>query len=302
MRGKTAALIGLILALIILSCCEADQEETDGPVLWFAGDVSNWNEASGAVESTPYTGELEVEPLLAALLAGPGRESGLKSPFPAGTALLDWSLSDGLLSLDLSEPYGTLEGLDLTLADYCLTLTLTQIERVERLAVTVEGKPLKGCYWDQMDASQALLSGAEERPVEVSADLYFPRAAGRGLGVESRTFQIAEGDVLAEQVMLALLNGPEDQELSTAIPEGTDLRSMRLEDGVCYVDLSQELLDGLPQSEELQTLLIYSIVDTLGNLTTVDSVCLQVEGETLSRLGEVELPPALEPDFGLADD
>ncbi len=299
-RTKFIVLLAVLALCLGLAGCAAGGEE-EGAALWFAGNVGDWDEASTALESVPYTGRMAVEPMVEALLAGPGRDSELRSPFPEGTQLRSWALEDGLLSLDLSGPYGGLEGFELTLADYCLTLTLCELPGVERVSVTVEGRPMKRGYWEQMDASQALLSGAEERPVEVSADLYFPRAAGRGLGVEKRSFQLTEGDVPAEAVTLALLAGPEDVELSTAIPEGTQLLSLRLEDAVCWVDLSQALLDGLPQDRDAQTLLIYSIVNTLGNLSSVDSVCLQVEGETLSRLGQVELPGPLEPDFGLVE-
>ncbi len=299
MRALKRLLILLPLLLGLCACAASEGEE--GAVVWYAVDVSGWDSSASALESVPYGGAMEVESMFAALLAAPERESGVRSPLPADTRLLSWRQEGDLLYLDLSAPYGTLEGFDRTLASYCLTLTLCQLDGVERLSLTVEGEPLAGGYWGELAAEQALLSGAEERPVEVSADLYFPRAAGRGLGVEARVFQLTEGDVLVEQVMRALLGGPEDEELSSAIPEGTEIRSVRLEDGVCVVDLSQALLDGLPEGEEQQTLLIYSIVDTLGNLSSVDSVILQVEGAPLTRLGEVSLPGALEPDFGLAE-
>lgn len=284
---------------MLLSACAA-QAQAEGPRLWYAGDVSDWGSSSTALGSVPYTGALSVEPVARALLSAPVQADGLYSPFPEGTRLLGWELENGDLQVNLSEEYGALEGFDLTLANYCLTLTLCELPQVERVGISVEGTPLGG-YWARLDVEQALLSGAEERPVEVSAGLYFPRAVGRGLGVEDRVFQLTEGDVLAEAATLALLSGPESQEFSTAIPEGTQLRSLRLEDGVCYVDFTQALLDGLPEGQEGRTLLVYSIVNTLGNLSSVDSVCLQVEGETLTRLGDMELSERLEPDFGLVE-
>ena len=43
--------------------------------------------------------------------------------------------------IDLSEAYGGLSGADLTLADGCIVLTLCQLSEVERVYLTVEGRP-----------------------------------------------------------------------------------------------------------------------------------------------------------------
>lgn len=298
-RNHLYTALAALTAILLLTACAAPPLE-EGPRLWYAGDTTAWSAASTALEGIPYTGAMSVEPMVEALLTPPEQREDLYSPFPKGTHLLGWSLESGTLQIDLSEEYAALEGFQLTLANYCLTLTLCELPEVERVSISVAGKCLGNGYWNELDVEQALLSGAEERPVEVSADLYFPRAVGRGLGVETRTFHLTEGDVLAETVMLALLSGPVDEEFSSAIPEGTQLNSLRLEDGVCYADFNQALLDGLPEGQEARTLLVYSIVNTLGNLSSVDSVCLMVDGEPLTRLGDLQLSDRLEPDFGLA--
>lgn len=302
MRGKILPLLPALLLLLTLGGCAAGEKSADGPVLWFAGVVEDWDGDTGALEAVAWTGgELTVDGLMSALLAGPARDSGLTSPFPEGTALLGWQLEDGLLRLNLSGEYGALEGVELTLADYCITLTLCQLDGVERVSITVEGRALEGRYRQELSAGDAIFSGVEEEPVEVSAALYFPRAGGRGLGVERRVFQLTEDDVLAEIVTQALIDGPESGDLSAFLPEGTQLLDLRLEDGVCTVNFSQELLDGMPGDEDRQTLVIYAIVNSLGNLSSVESVRLQVEGETLTAYGAVSLPEVLEPDFGLAE-
>lgn len=216
--------------------------------------------------------------------------------------LLGWKLEDGGLFLDLSGEYAALEGVELTLADYCITMTMEQLEGVETVYITADGRPLSGRYRQSLNSGQVLLSGAEEQPVEVSAVLYFPRAVGRGLGVENRRFQMTEDDVPVEVVTQALLEGPRSSQLVSLIPQGTQLRSVELEDGVCRVDLSAAMVEEMPRDEDSQTLIIYSLVDTLGNLESVESVVLLVEGQQLERYGSVVLAEGLEPDFGLAGD
>ena len=300
---KQCVPIFLVLSLLAAALwgCASQTEEETGPVVWYAGDVAEWSSDSKAVASLPYEGgTLSVEGLVSALLTAPSGDNTLRSSAPAGTRMLGWTLDNGLLRVDLSEEYGSLTGMELTIADYCFTLTLSQLSEVDRVSVTVEGRPLDYRHRQEFREEQVVFSGAEEIPVEVSAALYFPRAAGRGLGLETRVLRLTEGEVLAEIATQALLSGPQDEELSSIIPEGTQLRSVQMEDGVCVVDFSSEFISGMPVNEESQLLVIYSIVDTLGNLEPVEAVRFRVEGEDLLSYGSVGLADPMEPDFGLS--
>lgn len=81
-----------------------------------------------------------VEGLMEVLLSGP-EDGTLTSPFPGNTTLSHWRLEEGLATIDLSEAYGGLNGIDMTLADACIVLTLCQLEGVDRVYLTVEGHP-----------------------------------------------------------------------------------------------------------------------------------------------------------------
>ena len=297
-RYALALLCALLVMAVCLGCAVGGGENPPGPVLWFAGDTRQWSSTTTAVATEPYEGDMTAEGLMAALLAGP-REGKLVSPIPEGTRLLRWSMREGTLFLDLSGEYGTLDGVDLTLADYCIAMTMEQLPGVEYVTVTVEGRPLPQRYSQELSGDGAVLSGAEEQPVEVTAALYFPRSVGRGLGFESRTFQLTEDDVLAEIVTRALLDGPRSNQLTSLLPEGTTLLSVQMEDGVCTVNFSPAFVNAMPQNEDSQTLIIYSLVDTLGNLDSVQSVVIQVSGTELERYGAVACGGGLEPDFGL---
>lgn len=295
-----ASVVPALCLTLLFGCAAAALQEEEGPVLWFAGDTEAWTDTTTAVVSVPYGGELSVPALMEGLLNGPGEAEGALPTIPAGTELLDWDVDNsGLLRLDLSGEYAGLEGLELTLADYCITMTMEQLPGVEQVSLTVEGEPLSGRGHTRLSSEQVILTGAEEQPVEMVAVLYFPRFGGRGLGIEHRTFLVTEDDVLVEVVTRALLEGPESSGLTTLIPAGTQLLSARLEDGVCRVDLSHHFTGAIPESEDDQTLVLYSIADTLGNLDQVESVVLRVEGEELARYGQVDFGGVLEPDFGL---
>lgn len=137
----------ILLALLLsLSACGGREEprEEGGYRLWFAADDKQSGYGHGpALDSEAYPGEDKPGPeeLLSALLAGPTRE-GLRSPFPRGLTLRQWSWDEerpGVLLVGLSEQYGALADVSLTLADYCIVLTLSQVDGVEGVEISTQG-------------------------------------------------------------------------------------------------------------------------------------------------------------------
>jgi len=139
MRKYMTALI--LLAVSLLAGCAASELDGSGYPVYFLNQAEDGGRALKA-ESRELEAEADlVEGLLLALLEGPQRED-LGRIIPASVSLQGWTLNNGLLTVDLSGSYGMLSGIDLTLADYSLVLTLTQLEEVEAVMITVEGEPL----------------------------------------------------------------------------------------------------------------------------------------------------------------
>ena len=214
--------------------------------------------------------------LLERLLSGPDSEE-LLSPFPAGTALLELTVAGTQAKADLSRAYSALSGVELSLADYCITLTLTQIPGIRTVSVTVGGQELAYRSSQNFRARDVLLSTTEDVVGTVDVTLYFLNGNGILVG-EQRTLDLYEGDTRAETLVRALLSGPEMKELSSAIPEGFDVRSIRVEDGECFVNLASSMLSALPAEADLRQA-IQALSRSLLSLDTVDGVRLLVDGE-----------------------
>lgn len=293
MKKAVARLLLAALALGLSFGCAPAREEDQGLVLWFPVDPE-LNMVSAALDACPYQGEEHTIPaLMSALLAGPPEEElELTSLIPAGTRVLSWSLEEGVASVELSAAYAGLVGVDLTLADCCITLTLAQLPGVEGVRVTVNGGGQS--YRDRrvLYPEDVLFSGAEEAPVEVTAALYFRREGGDQLGFELRRFRLSEDKVPVKEVLDALIAGPEDEGLVPLLPEGLTVRSAWVEEGLCTADLSAQLLD-LPEEE--RTLAASSIVETLCSLDAVEQVQLLVEGEGAGQFGALDLSGPLRP-------
>ena len=211
-------------------------------------------------ERTLEDGGLSTEELAAALVAellkGPA-DPTLKSPFPKGTALLSAEQKGTELRVDLSAAYSTLSGVGLSLADYAITLTLTQLPDVARVRITV-------------------------------ASLYFVNGDG-ALTAEARTLNLYEGDTQVSAVVRALENGPETKGLSAVLPEGFKVRKVWLEEEICYVSLSSALLEGQPEPETLSQAVL-ALEQSLLSLESVEEVRFLVDGELADTYGPIDLP------------
>ena len=147
----------LLILTLLLAVCGGETEHTEGPVLWFC--TGGERDHGPALSPQPYQGEMTPEALLSALLAGP-EQAGLVSPFPRGVAMQQWSWDEerpGVLLVDLSEQYGALADVSLSLADYSIVLTLSQAEGVEEVEITAGGRRVSYRSHQVLSAQEAVL-------------------------------------------------------------------------------------------------------------------------------------------------
>jgi len=139
-------LISLALVCLLLLCgCEKPAPELPegSHRLYYvtAGYSSDWSSAISDETYSPPEGTVIPESLLRRLFQGP-TDALLRSPIPAGTRIKAMELKEGVVYLDLSESYAGLFGMEQTLADACITLTLCQLEEVDGVSITVDGRQL----------------------------------------------------------------------------------------------------------------------------------------------------------------
>lgn len=285
-RRSVRALTALVLlaALLCAGCAPQPASGTSPEGQYSVYFVSGQGSAdSGALACEFRTlppGRGAVDGLLRLLLAGP-ESPGLESPFPQGTTLRSWRVEGDQAVVDLSEAYGGLSGVDLTLADSCIVLTLCQLPGVHAVYLTVEGRPRP--FRDKvLHASDLLLENSPDGPSEQEITLWFP--SGEELTPESRLLRLAVGDDPAVAALQALLAGPETSGLRPICPEGTELLSLDRDGVRLTVNLSGEWLEGKEDAA-----FVHAVADTLAALEPGAEVSFQVEGEPLKRFGGVDL-------------
>ena len=155
---RPAALLAALALALSLSGC-GGSGDSSGVLLYFCADPARGTPHGPAILSQPYQGPEGpgVEELVDALFSGP-TQGGLTSPFPEGLSLQGWSLEDGLLTLSLSEQYGGLTDISLTVADYCIVLTMSQLDGVEAVEINVAGQPVSYRNHQILTREEAVLS------------------------------------------------------------------------------------------------------------------------------------------------
>lgn len=219
--------------------------------------------------------------------------------FWSGIELRDIAIQGSRAYVDLNRRYVGLTGVQLSLADYCITLSLTQLDGIHSVTITAEGQELAYRPEQVLMEQDVLLSTMNDVIETVTVSLYFANADGE-LAAEQRTLEVYEGQTLAESTIAALLEGPQERELHAIIPEGFQVSSVRVEDRVCTLSLTSASIELLPEETAAQRLILQSIAKTIYSWETVDEIQLLVDGEPQERFGlvplsEVQFRPEDEP-------
>ena len=202
------------------------------------------------------------------------------------------------LTVNFDGSYLNLTGASEVLCRAAIVKTLCQIEGIQYVQFNVDGQPLKDSYdlpIGFMQAEDFIDNTGGEIKYEQNATviLYFADASGKKL-VDTRVKIKYDGTIPLEQLVLnQLIKGPksiegvkEDEVLRT-VPEKMQLNKATVKDGVCYVDLSSEFLKGVDGVSKNAT--IYSIVNSLIEISEVNKVQFTIDGEQVKSFGDILL-------------
>lgn len=118
----------------------------------------------------------------------------------------------------------------------------------------------------------------------VELTLYFPNEDATGIIKEKRIVDVKTLRI-AEVAIEELMKGPTKIGLYSPIPNGTKLLNLWIEDNVCYVDFSKELINNYSGGATMELMTIQSIVDTLTEFPTILKVQILIEGIFKESIG-----------------
>lgn len=208
-----------------------------------------------------------------------------KPPFTMGFTVLDYTVEEGRLTLDLGENYRSLSSIDEVLVRAALVRSFTQLDGINYVAITVSGEPLHdslGNVVGLMTADQFIDKVDDEINTYEKArlKLYFANEAGDALLAVNRTLAYNANVSLERLVIEQILSGPgpEIPEAHPTVNPDTKLVGVTVRDGICYVNLDQTFLTQVYNVTPDVT--IYSIVNSLTELGNIQKVQILINGES----------------------
>jgi germination protein M len=224
-----------------------------------------------------------IKEFIAALCSDPS-DADYRKPIPSNVEVTSYSLDGVLLTLDFDEDYSAMSTVEEVLCRAAVVRTLTQIDGVDCVNFYVGETPLtdaEGNVVGNMYQESFIENPGEQINSfqNTTLTLYFSNEDGDGLIKETRSDVYYSSNMSLEKlVMEELLEGTSVSGEKSAIPEGTRLVNVSVVDGVCYVSLDENFRNQDYKVNE--AIVIYSIVDSLTELSTVGKVQISVNGDT----------------------
>lgn len=229
------------------------------------------------------TKEEIVKELLQALNKDP-KSYGYKKVVSDDVVIKDYFFTDEEQVTVNFEVYNQSSKIAEVLSRAVIVKTLCQIPEVKYVEFTVNGQPLMDSYEKPVGimTSEQFIdnTGAEANYYQYAyLNVYFANQKGDKL-IASREQVLYKGTKTSEQLILQrLLDGPLEtmKHMYPTVPSGTTLNNVTTKEGVCYVDFNSKFLNKIEHLTD--QVAIYSIVNSLVELSTVNKVQFMIDGK-----------------------
>lgn len=279
----------VLLALCLLSAlagCKSkipDEEEDLMQVYYLNSSETSVEMHECKVESKDAAGQLSE--LLVWLKTNP-EKLDYKAPLSLGFEINYANIEGDKIYLDVNEAYRSLTPTREILIRAALVRTLTRIEGVRYMSITVNGEQLVdnlGNLVGLLSAEQFIDNAGNEINAYEKArlKLYFASEDGTYLVAVNRTVAYNTNISMEKLVVEQLLSGPSADIAKEAFPTinpEAKIVSVSVKDGICYVNFDENFL--IQPFNISSDVAIYSIVNSLVELPNVNKVQITINGNT----------------------
>lgn len=131
---------------------------------------------------------------------------------------------------------------------------------------------------------------SEEQERETMISLYFLNKETKKLEPEARLIDVKE---LVKEPYKTLLNllieGPKNEKLEKLIPDGTVVNKVEINNDTLVIDFSADFVNNQKEGKENEEQTINSIVNTLTELTEINSIKILINGEADKSFKDKEI-------------
>lgn len=295
MKNKIIYILTVLSCLLVLGGCAGEksaQNEGKKYEIYYLD-----SEKTGLASEPAYAPDSEKDMVgtiteLLEKLQTDGPENQYNRPIPANLKVSDFQIKENQIAVYFSAAYNNISKLDEILCRAAIVKTLCQVDGINYVEFYVEDQPLmiNGTAVGLMSEENFLMSLNETSEQTKQVTLYLADEGGEKLRTLTTQITYNAAEPLAYMLVQTLIDGPaslKDVDIShviQTIPEDTSLNSVTIRDNICYVDLSKEFTEMIPDVSS--DVVICSIVDTLCELPNVNKVQFSIDGEPVDKYGE----------------
>lgn len=297
------ALWAVLLTLVLLSGmtgCAREEKEDSGLLLYYLNeDLSSLNTLSYLMKDGKSKADLSPQEMADDMLEQLATPSGdVRSIAPIQNfTVTGTTLQNGTLTVFLSSDYEELETVREILTRAALVNTLCQIDGVDSVSFLCGDHPLTnedGSVVTAMNSDMFIFNSGKEimNYEKVRLHLYFANEDGDQL-VDTYRNVVYNSNISMERLVVEqVLKGPNSDVVFPTLNPAAKVLSVTTRDGVCYVNLDQAFLTE-PYGVTSQVA-IYSLVNSLTELSSVSAVQITIEGKTGKAFMDSSLSSAFE--------
>lgn len=297
------ALWAVLLTLVLLSGmtgCAREEKEDSGLLLYYLNeDLSSLNTLPYLMEDGKSKADLSPQEMADDMLEQLATPSGdVRSIAPIQNfTVTGTTLQNGTLTVFLSSDYEELETVREILTRAALVNTLCQIDGVDSVSFLCGDHPLTnedGSVVTAMNSDMFIFNSGKEimNYEKVRLHLYFANEDGDQL-VDTYRNVVYNSNISMERLVVEqVLKGPNSDVVFPTLNPAAKVLSVTTRDGVCYVNLDQAFLTE-PYGVTSQVA-IYSLVNSLTELSSVSAVQITIEGKTGKSFMDSSLSSAFE--------
>ncbi|WP_414838730.1 GerMN domain-containing protein [Carnobacterium sp. TMP28] len=210
------------------------------------------------------------------------REIQIKGPIKVGTSWKgsgERTSSITSIQTSITTPVGTFDALEVTTQG-------AEDKEVSYYALNIG--LIKSVFSSDSYTVSSTLSEINEIPLTQTIRFYYPNSDGATLSYMDKQVAFKTNDVTRKRIEAVYKEVPNDQ-VGNVLSKNTKILSLYLnKDGYVYVDFSKELISEMNAGTAFETMIIQSLVNTIGGYYNVNEVYLTVAGKPYST-GHIQM-------------
>ncbi len=202
---------------------------------------------------------------------------------PDDVEIQNYALYDSTVNIDFGASYYEMSKVTEILCRSAIVLSITQLKGVDYVIFTVNGQPLilnGNNAVGSMKAEDFVDDGVSNINSFQNLDviLYYADKTGTNLVATDYSGVYDMNTSVEKLIVEQLIKGPELSQYQRTVPSTVKLLSVLTKDGICYVNFDSSFLtETVDVSPELE---LYSIVNSLVELSYINKVQISINGET----------------------